>query len=245
MIQILVPMAGESSRFTVKGYIPKPFLPLIDGKSVIEVIEEHLLFLANKDNINVQLSFLIKEEYLNNVVYRSILANLTSKIYKISTPNKGPLCTVSQVINNLLDGDSLIVYDCDQLSLFSMKQLANSDRGVIVTHTSKNNEMSYIGRDLFGKIDRIAEKERISEEASCGVYFFPSVKLFKNAALYDFSHNNSLNNEFRIANLYNYLIKKNISIDSYKAGAYFNLGTPGEYENFIKNNISFYKAYLT
>jgi len=244
MIQILVPMAGESSRFIAKGYIPKPFLPLIDGKSIIEIIEEHLRFLANKDNINAQISFLIKSDYLNNAVYRSVLANLTSQIYKVSTPNKGPLCTVAQIINNFNDNDSLIIYDCDQLSLFSMQQLASIDRGVIVTHTSKNNEMSYIGRNLFGKIDRIAEKERISEEASCGVYYFPSIRLFKDAALYDFSHNNSLNDEFRIANLYNYLIKKNIPIDSYKAGAYFNLGTPGEYENFIKNNISFYKAYL-
>ncbi len=53
MIQVVVPMAGESNRFISQGFIPKPFLPLIDGKSIIEVIEDHIKFLAKESNLEI------------------------------------------------------------------------------------------------------------------------------------------------------------------------------------------------
>ncbi len=244
MIQIVVPMAGESSRFLQKGYIPKPFLPLIDGKSIIETIEDHISFLAKKSNTSVNISILLKDEFIKNSVYRSMLSNLKSKLYKVQTPNLGPLATVSQMLDNFQEDDQLIIYDCDQLSIFSLNYLCNKERGVVLTHKHNSPELSYIGRDGFGAINRIVEKEVISEEASCGVYYFPSVGIFKKAALYDFAKNNSLNNEFRIANLYNYLIKSGINVDSYKCGGYFNLGTPADYEWFCKHHIDDYKRYL-
>ncbi len=60
----------------------------------------------------------------------------------------------------------------------------------------------------------------------------------------DFSKNHSLNGEFRIANLYNYLIKHGISVDSYRASGYFSLGTPSDYEWFCKHHVDDYKRYL-
>ncbi len=244
MIQIIVPMAGESSRFVTKGYIPKPFLPLVDGKSIIETVEDHIKILANKDNLEVNISILLKDSHLSNDVYRSVLSNLKSSLYKVTTPNLGPLATISQVIGNFSENDSLVIYDCDQLSIFSLRYLIRDNRGCILTHTHDNPSMSYVARNGFGAVDRVVEKQVISNEASCGVYFFPSIKLFKEAALHDFSKNLSLNGEFRIANLFNYLIKKNIQVDTYKSVRYFNLGTPSEYEWFCKNHIDDYKRYV-
>ncbi len=244
MIQIVIPMAGESSRFIEKGFIPKPFLPLIDGKSIIETIEDHMLFLSYKDKLDVNISILLKNDFIKNTVYRSILANLKSTLYKVETPNLGPLATVTQVLNNFDENDSLIIYDCDQLSIFSLEYLVRKNRGCILTHKNNSPALSYVGRDSFGVVDRVVEKEVISKEASCGVYFFPSVKIFKEAALNDFSKNYSLNGEFRIANLYNHLIKNRINVDTYRACNYFNLGTPSNYEWFCKHNIDMYKRYL-
>ncbi len=155
MIQIVVPMAGESSRFLQKGYIPKPFLPLIDGKSIIETIEDHISFLAKKSNTSVNISILLKDEFIKNSVYRSMLSNLKSKLYKVQTPNLGPLATVSQMLDNFQEDDQLIIYDCDQLSIFSLNYLCNKERGVVLTHKHNSPELSYIGRDGFGAINRI------------------------------------------------------------------------------------------
>lgn len=243
MIQIVIPMAGESSRFIQEGYIPKPFLPLVDGKSIIETVEDHVLSLARRSGLAFNTSILLKESYLHNRVYKSILANLLSNLYKINTPNLGPLSTICQAMDDFDDDDSLIIYDCDQLSLFSIEHLVREGRGALVTLKHNDPGFSYIERGSLGNINRVVEKQVVSDEACAGVYYFPSVKIFKKAALHDFANNLSLNGEFRIANLFNFLIKNNIQVDSYKCGRYFSLGTPSDYNHFVKNNIDSYKAY--
>jgi NDP-sugar pyrophosphorylase family protein len=107
-MQILIPMAGEGSRFAKEGYtFPKPLID-VEGKPMIQRVVENLDFDATY-------IFLVRKEHLSKYVgLESTLNRITNGKYKVVEVDgltEGATCTAllaKDYINN--DDDLLFIH---------------------------------------------------------------------------------------------------------------------------------------
>ena len=110
-INVIIPLAGEGSRFKEKNFLkPKPLIKVF-RKTLIEISIKSL----NIKNANY---FFITKNYESeklNIELKKILTKYTSKkkIIQISKPTAGPVLTCLKV-KNIDQNKPLIIANCDQ-----------------------------------------------------------------------------------------------------------------------------------
>lgn len=241
-LHIIMPMAGEGSRFRKEGWtIPKP---------LIAIKGEHLFFRAIKsiifdDLIDIKYSFIVREEHIINykIDYQIKKQIPNASIFSIIETTRGAVETCLYAENNIDDNDAIIVMDCDlefksnEYNKF-IKSSLNCDinsplGGVLLSFESELPKYSYAEIDQNGNVIKTAEKEVISNNALCGAYFFHSGKDFKDVA-HELLNDNRFNKpEFYVSLLYNYLIKKGKTIKLAKIDKYYSYGTPEEISKYL------------
>jgi hypothetical protein len=101
-----------------------------------------------------------------------------------------------------------------------------------------SNAWSYIGRDKSGKINRVVEKEEISNEATVGVYGWDSASTLRSALSWQRTSGIRVNNEYYVAPSYQYLIEKKMDISTHSVGAHgvgvHGLGIPKDLTHFLE-----------
>ena len=99
--------------------------------------------------------------------------------------------------------------------------------------------MSYIRADEQGLVTLVREKERISEEATVGIYNFRHGRDFVAAARSMIRRNIRTNGEFYVAPVYNEMIEagKRIAFHNVGEGVY-SLGTPADLSVFLSLSVS-------
>jgi len=115
-MKILIPMAGEGSRFAKEGYtFPKPLID-VEGKPMIQSVVENLDF-------NSTYIFLVRKEHL--VKYSGLhetlnrITNNNTKIVEVDGLTEGAACT-ALMAEHLIDNDEeLLIANSDQLIEYS------------------------------------------------------------------------------------------------------------------------------
>ena len=234
-------MAGESSRFFESGYKVPKYKLVLNQKSILE---------------NVLLGF---KEYFNNDVFvfglnpkfndvhfvKSICQKIRIKKYKIielKSQSRGQADTVNIILNSLKDiseNEELYIFNVDTIHLnFKKQNLTQMKcRGYLELFVGKGDHWSFAKlKSKSDVITRMAEKERISNYCSNGLYYFSDVKLYK----YYFNIYKKTNQkELYIAPMYNFLIKDRITVK----GIVLNdndfkfCGTPKEYEILSEQDV--------
>jgi hypothetical protein len=114
--------------------------------------------------------------------------------------------------------------------------------GLIMTMTADDPKWSYVGFDENRNINRVVEKQVISNEATVGIYNFKHGIDFVNAAEQMISKNLRVNNEFYVAPAYNEMISKGAKNIIYNVGkeydGMYGLGIPKDLNIFINLPIS-------
>lgn len=235
-INILIPMAGEGSRFKIKGYdTPKPLIKVGDKLMIEKAIETldikgQYIFVVRKYE-NEEHNFLLKET-LNKMVDNPI-------IYQVDHLTEGATATcliAKEIINN---EESLIITNCDQVLDWSSTDFLNSidetDDGVVITYNSNSPKNSYIKLDERGLGLKLAEKDPISELALIGLHYWKRGKDFVSSAEELIDRENKSGNEYYIAPTYNILIEEGKKIKNYHfdKGQYHSLGSPEDYKNYL------------
>jgi dTDP-glucose pyrophosphorylase len=227
-------MAGAGSRFADAGYkVPKPFLDL-DGKPMYQRVFENLysaqvervVFVTNTETIfDIQD---IQNQYPNLEVYIKTIDFLTD----------GPARTVSLVEHLLNPNSPLIIANSDQLVAYPIStdyQLLNNGYGGIIWCMEDNDpKWSYVSTADNSEVQRVVEKEVISELATVGIYCFSESKLFFDAFRLMVKDGNKTNNEYYVAPTFNYLIKNRILAKNLGpiSNLVFGLGIPEDYQYF-------------
>ena len=111
--------------------------------------------------------------------------------------------------------------------------------GLIMTMPSQDPNCSYIRADEQGLVTLVREKERISEEATVGIYNFRHGRDFVAAARSMIRRNIRTNGEFYVAPVYNEMIEtgKRIAFHNVGEGVY-SLGTPADLSRFLSLPVS-------
>jgi dTDP-glucose pyrophosphorylase len=232
-------MAGYGSRFSRAGYLdPKPLIP-VDGVPMIQLVIENL-----SPRCPHQFIFICQQEHLIKHGLKDVLVKAAPgcEIIGINELTEGAACTCLLAKDLINNEDGLLIANCDQyietdINTF-IKAIDNTlSDGLIMTMKAHDKKWSFIKINDQHQVTLVVEKEKISDEATVGIYHFRHGKDFVNSAEKMIAKNLRVNGEFYVAPLYNEMIQTGKVISFYNIGAVekdmHGLGTPEDLKQFL------------
>lgn len=232
---ILIPMAGEGSRFKNAGYtFPKPMIE-VNGKPMIQLIVDNLGFDANY-------IYVVRKEHYDNYNLKNFLNLITPncKIVIVDKLTEGAACTTLLAKEYINSEDPLIIANSDQFIKwnnidFYYKMIETKSDGGILTFKSTHPKWSYVKLNENGNVVELKEKDPISNIATVGIYYFKHGLEYVKYAEQMINKNLRVNNEFYVAPIYNEYIEDGKKIKTYDVQEMWGLGIPEDLDYFIKN----------
>jgi HAD superfamily hydrolase (TIGR01509 family) len=237
-INVVIPMAGDGSRFAKVGYKdPKPMIDVF-GKPMISWVVENM-------EIDANYIFVVKQQHEQRYNLRKILKSIVPecKIVEVKETTQGAACTVllaEHYIDNdlpllMANSDQWLEWDCEQFVLdFLLRDKSHSVR--ISTFPSDGSpKWSYAATDENGYVTDVKEKQPISNHGSTGVYLWRRGCDFVKYAKQMISLNKRTRGEFYVAPVIKEAIDDGhlVSIDNCKR--FWSLGVPDDLDSFHEN----------
>ena len=240
-LHIIMPMAGEGSRFLKEGWTtPKPLITL-DGVPVFK----RAIGSVAIEGLDMKYSFIVRQEHIDNyAIDRSIREILPeANIFSVEKTTRGAVETCLIAESAIDDDDAVVVMDCDlefRSKRFEelMREVLNTSAehangGLLVSFESDLPRYSYAETDGTDRVIRTAEKEVISSHALCGAYFFASGRVFKRAAHRLMAEAEFNKPEYYVSLLYNYLLGDGDVVRLAPMEVYRSYGTPEELKQYM------------
>ncbi len=232
MLEIVVPMAGRGSRFATEGYLqPKPLIP-VRGVPMIQLVIANLT--PRRPHT---FTFICQREHLDKYGLAGHLERWAPgcRVIGIDRVTEGAACTVLLAREQIATDQPLMIANCDQYidadvdAYLDRMESAKLD-GLIMTMTADHPKWSYVGFDAAGRVNRVVEKQVISDQATVGIYNFRRGQDFVAAADRMIERDLRVNNEFYVAPTYNQLIEDGATIGVFDIGGegagMYGLGVP-------------------
>lgn len=240
-LHIVMPMAGEGSRFANAGWTtPKPLIEL-NGQPLFK----HAISSVAAEGIEMKYSFIVRHEHIEkygiDAGIKSFLPE--ANIFSVMKTTRGAVETCLMAESAIADDDAVIVMDCD-LEFRSVKfieiikgilsqSLEEADGGALVSFESDQPKYSYAELGEDGCVKRTAEKEVISNHALCGAYFFSTGKRFKQIAHQLLGEPEFKKPEYYVSLLYNYMLQAGEKVQLAPMEEYYSYGTPEELQRYL------------
>ena len=237
MIEIVIPMAGEGSRFKNAGFsLPKPFID-VSGKMMIERVLDGVKVNDARYTLVIQERFLV--ENLSQI--KKINDEYNVQFVNVEKLTQGASCT-ALAARKFINLSNLVVF-VDSDNIFDNKgfnnfiidaQMRNLD-GSLLTFKSNDNKFSFAKIDDEGYLIQTKEKEVISNHAIAGAYLFKNGEFFVDCVIDSLIYGDKVKNEYYMSNVYNYAIKKGLKIGIFDIPDNdFNcVGTPLQLQEYI------------
>lgn len=179
-LHIIMPMAGEGSRFLKEGWmVPKPLIQLHGDPLFIRAINS-----LDISDIEMKYSFIVRQEHIDKYDIDKMIRDYlpVANVYSVLKTTRGAVETCLLAEQGIDKDDAIIVMDCDlefrSLNFVAIikeilsKTIEEVDGGALVSFQSNMSKYSYAQIDENNNVLRTAEKEVISNHALCGAYFF-------------------------------------------------------------------------
>ena len=236
---IVIPMAGEGSRFKKVGFcFPKPLIEVNEGKPMIQLVVENI-------GINPKQSrfiFIVREEHIKKYNIEYLLRLIAPNCIIIPTDGltEGAACSILLAKDYINNKDKLFLANSDQFvewepNIFMYSVTNDNIDGAIATFNSTHPKYSYAKLDENGYVCEVAEKKPISDNATVGFYYFKHGSDFVEGAERMIKKNIRVNNEFYTCPVFNELIEDGKKIKCYPVDRYWCIGDPSSYEYFMNN----------
>lgn len=240
MLNIVIPMAGEGTRFKERGYsFPKPLIE-VNNKAMIQVVVENAT--PRSDH---RFTFICRREHFEKYTLKYLLNLIAPRCNMITLdqPTEGAACTVLLASKYFNNEDELLIANSDQYIETSIDKFLEDARkrsldGSILTFKSSHPKWSFAKLDEENLVMEVAEKKVISSHATVGIYYYRQGGLFFEAASQMMRKNVRVNNEFYVCPVYNEMILagKRIGIFEIESHQMHGLGTPEDLEKFEKSD---------
>ena len=240
-INIIIPMSGFGKRFANANYsFPKPLIPTLDGKPMIQLVVENLgingnyIFIVNKKHYSeYNMEYLLKLIAPNCKI---VLDDMEKKV-KRGDP-LGAVCSIL-LAEDLINNDTpLLMANCDQYLDWDSNEFLYCMDGVdggIQTFTATHPKWSFAKVDDNGFVIEVAEKKPISNIATTGVYYWGKGQDFVKYAEQMMSKNITVNGEFYSCPVFNEAISDGKKIKIHYCKKMTGIGTPEDLEHFLNN----------
>jgi len=241
MINIVIPMAGQGSRFAKAGYEkPKPFID-VDGKPMIVRVLENLAYsdaryilIARKEHMEKEAELVAEIEKEFNAIF-----------IPIDKLTEGTACTVLYARKYINNNEPLLIANSDQIVDMNIGDFIDDCKqrnldGSILTFIDKYQDpkWSFAKLDANNLVTEVKEKVVISEYATVGIYLYSQGKDFVDATIDMIIENDRVNNEFYTCPTYNYAIKDGAKIGIYNIDfkQMHGIGTPDDLNHYLLIN---------
>ena len=234
-MRILIPMAGEGSRFIKEGYtFPKPLID-VDGKPMIQRVVENLdfdceyIFLVRKQHLE-------KYEGLRNTL--EMITNKRMKIVEVDSLTEGAACTALLAKKHIDNDESLLIANSDQIVEYepqnfkSLIELTSLD-SIVWCFNDVHPKWSFVKTNSRGFVIQVAEKKPISNIATCGIYWYRKGSDFVKSAESMIRKNIRVKNEFYIAPVYNEMINSGKTLIPFYVHKMHGIGTPEDLSRYL------------
>tara|TARA_R110002110_G_scaffold57127_5_gene163607 strand:+ start:1427 stop:2803 length:1377 start_codon:yes stop_codon:yes gene_type:complete len=234
-MKVLIPMAGEGSRFQKAGYsFPKPLIE-VNGKPMIQLVVENL-------NIDAQHIFVVRKEHEERYNIKHLLQLISPGCEVILTDGltEGAACTTllaKEFINNdeallYANSDQFLEWDSNE---FMYSMMADSIDGGMLTFEATHPKWSFAKLGKDGYVNEVAEKKPISNIATTGIYYWKHGSDYVKYAEQMIENNVRVNNEFYVCPVFNEAIADNKKIKIFPTEKMWGIGTPEDLDTFLRN----------
>ena len=228
MLNLLIPAAGAGRRFVEAGYKEaKPFIDVC-GKPMLQRVI---------DNVRPSEAHRFHVILRRDAVPPSVMGFYDSHMLLTDGVTEGAACT-ALLAKGYLDNDSpLLIANSDQLLDWDVDEFlatAYGNEGSIVTFTASDPKWSYVRKE-DGRVVEVVEKRVVSDEATCGIYYWAHGSDFVRCAERMIAQDIRTNGEFYIAPVYNELIAQGGFVTTYRipTEAMHGLGTPEDLRTYL------------
>jgi NDP-sugar pyrophosphorylase family protein len=236
-MNVILPMAGRGSRFSEFGFsTPKPFIE-IDGKPMFTWA------LLSLRGINVSKLIIVA---LNEHIIKYDLDSLLKKncdfpfeIVGIDNITKGQLSTVLCAVPLLEKDKDVLIISSDTLVVSDISSFISENSGtcsgiISVQESLSGDNWSFVKVNEDGQVIEVAEKKRISNLASTGIYYFSKCEEFIYFSNIIISQNIMVNGEFYIIPVYEQMINNNLKVKVSISKEMWDMGNPNAKIEFEK-----------
>ena len=244
-IHIVIPMAGEGSRFVKAGYtVPKPFIP-VGGKPMIHWVIHNLIPKEiPHDHYALKFHLIVRSSHVrgNNLdsLFWDVPSNVSYTYHTTDGVTEGAACSVLLAQAEITNDEPLIIVNSDQYLEWNpdvfYKCLLNPEYdGSILTFYQPNPsdvKWSYAKVNGEGLVTEVQEKKWISPYATVGLYGWKRGQDFVRYANQMIAKNIRVNNEFYVCPVYNEAIEDGQHIRVKLCSGMWGLGVPEDLERF-------------
>lgn len=239
-MKVLIPMAGEGSRFVKAGYtFPKPLISVknMNDKPMIQVIVENL-------NIDAQHVFIARKEHYDKYNLKQLMGVICPdcKIVTVDHLTEGAACTTLLAKEHINNDEPLVIANSDQFvewnsNEFMYSMMDNEIDGGILTFKNSHPKWSYAKINERGFVTEVREKQVISNEATVGIYYWKRGSDYVKYAEQMIAKGDStkVNGEWFICPIFNEAIQDGKKIKIFPIEEMHGLGTPEDLEYFQNN----------
>jgi HAD superfamily hydrolase (TIGR01509 family) len=240
-LNIVIPMAGMGSRFRERGYKdPKPLID-VNGEPMISRVVKNIqqqIDICCLDPKNVKYIFIVQKEQLDNYDVTSLLPK-DSIIIPLGAYTQGALCSVLTARGYIKNDTPLVIANSDQLvewgeeGLFTCTPRPNG-RIAVFTPGKDEQRWSYVSVISKDRVDRVAEKEIISNIATVGIYYYSSGEEFLKYARKTIVSKKKVNGEYYVCPVFNEYVDDGKMVKIVFVKRMYGLGTPDDLEAYLE-----------
>lgn len=227
MLTIVIPMAGDGSRFREAGYdVPKPLID-IHGYCMVERV------ISNIADQYDRVILIAREEHRDALINSPLWHKKNILFRFLGEKTEGTACTILKVAKLINNNDPLLIANSDQFIKYDraawLRHIDLADAS-IMTFRASDPKYSYVRLDQDGFVAEVAEKRVISELATCGVYYFKRGSDFCEAANRMIANDLRVNGEFYTCPVFNEL-PMHFTTSIFPVEEMLGLGTPKDLED--------------
>ena len=221
-------MAGRGSRFESERFeMPKPLIPIY-GKPMIYWALKSLRDIAFTEVVVI----VLENHETRWKISRTVHDLLGSAVRLVQLPEvtQGQLCTVLAARDYISRDEDLLIASSDT---YVVSNLGNAIinrrktcRGLISVANMPGDRWSFASTNSDGCVTGVAEKIRISDHASTGLYYFSNGGDFLEAADEMICESETIRGEYYVIPVYDIYIKRSWRVEIDTAHEVWDMGTP-------------------
>jgi HAD superfamily hydrolase (TIGR01509 family) len=227
---VVIPMAGEGSRFARQGYaLPKPLIDIGGGTPMIQAVVENI-------GVCAKYVFIVQEKHVEDYELQSTLERLAPGCALVHArgTTEGAACSVLLAEEHIDPEAPLLLANSDQLvewDAYAFLLRAQEADGCISVFRSRDPKFSF-AKVCGGRVERVAEKEAISDLATTGVYYWKRGGDFVRYAKQMIQRDVRVRGEFYVCPVYNEAIADGKDVTVMECDAFYCLGTPEDLRQY-------------